>query len=393
MKINDLSSRSKSKARLWLDGFIQSRYGYIAVMVFAFGALVLIHKGELSLPKRKEKKAVFRNAKGEEVPAVYFTNAKGQKAKQARVRNPWARVDRIAIIGERNSGTRWITKELQRCFPQVKVKSELVRWKHWFQEDDNQEHLTTLVVAQYRDPYFWAEAMRHVPHHAPNHLFLNAESDWEKFMTKKWTLGSRPKRDLELKNKDEVGVCYENFNYNELESCVEGSNEDPEYKKMFDKKTGLNKFGFKIDDPHDFKADKPMYELKRDGSGEPFDNLMDMRAAKIRNFMEIKKWNWVKDLVSIRYEAMLEKGTESLIKQIENITTYKGVTQLQRNCTPSAAQKRPQRSLNPELVNWITDNIDWDAEKSIGYKKRPKQTKEDIKAFKKALEKESSEKK
>jgi hypothetical protein len=118
---------------------------------------------------------------------------------------------------------------------------------------------------------------------------------------------------------------------------------------------------------------------------------MDMRAAKIRNFLEIKKWNWVKDLAVIRYEEMLAKGTESLIAQIEEITTYHGVTQLKRNCTPAAPQVRSKRVIDPDLVDWITDNIDWKAENKIGYKKWPKQTKEDMKAFKKSLESASED--
>uniref|UniRef100_A0A7S1VTL6 Uncharacterized protein n=1 Tax=Grammatophora oceanica TaxID=210454 RepID=A0A7S1VTL6_9STRA len=98
-----------------------------------------------------------------------------------------------------------------------------------------------------------------------------------------------------------------------------------------------------------------------------------MRAAKIENFLQIKKWNWVKDLVVVQYEQMLAEGTEALIAQIENITTYKGVTQLQRNCTtPSPPQNRSKRELNPDMIEWISDNINWEAEESIGYKKWPK---------------------
>jgi hypothetical protein len=387
MKIGEIGSTRRPSSRSWLDYLNSSRgAGFAIVMVFAVIAIMMIDFGGSA--GNNKKKGEFKNANGEVVPAQYFKNKKGQTAKAARVRNPWARVDRISILGERNSGTRWMTKELRKCFPQVEVKSELQRWKHWFQEDDGQEHLTTLVVAQFRDPYYWAEAMRHVPHHAPNHQHMSGDSkkEWMDFMTKDWTLGKRPKRDLELKNKDEHGICYENFNYNELESCIEGSETDPEYLAMFDKNTGLNEFGYPKDDPHDFKAAKPMYELRRDGSGKPYDNLMEMRAAKIRNFLEIKKWNWVKDLAVVRYEEMLAKGTESLIAQIEKITTHDGVTQLERNCTPAAPQVRSKRVIDPDLVDWITANIDWKAENKIGYKKWHKQTKEDMKAYKKSLE-------
>lgn len=389
MKIGDIGSTRRANGRSWLDSLNSARGAAVGVvMVIAVIAVLMIDtSGAAADTGNNKKKAQFKNAKGEVVEAQYFKDDKGQTVKAARVRNPWARVDRISIIGERNSGTRWMTKELQRCFPTVEVKSDLVRWKHWFQEDDGKEHLTNLVVAQFRDPYYWAEAMRHVPHHAPNHQGYvgNSKKDWLEFMTKEWTLGKRPKRDLEMTNKDQPGVCYEHFNYNELESCIEGSADDPEYLKLFDKKTGLNKFGYPKTDPHDYKASKPMYELRRDGSGKPFKNIMDMRAAKIKNFLEIKKYNWVKDLVVVQYEEMLAKGTESLIAQIEKITTYDGKTQLARNCTPAAPQTRSKRTIEPDLIDYISKHIDWKAENKIGYKKWPKQTKKDEKAYKKSV--------
>jgi len=73
-------------------------------------------------------------------------------------------VKRIALIGERNSGTNWITAELTKCFPELDVQPRLVRWKHWFQHDipqkDGTAHEPTLVIAQFRNVYEWVEAMR-----------------------------------------------------------------------------------------------------------------------------------------------------------------------------------------------------------------------------------------
>lgn len=79
----------------------------------------------------------------------------------------------ISLIGERHSGTTWITNELRKCFPTLDVKPKLVRWKHWFQEKNivnarNQK--PAVVIAQFRNIYDWTEAMRQGPHHSPNHL-------------------------------------------------------------------------------------------------------------------------------------------------------------------------------------------------------------------------------
>jgi hypothetical protein len=114
----------------------------------------------------------------------------------------------IRLIGERHSGTGWATDVLMRCFPTVNVHNTLVNQKHWIQHPP--EHVLkmvekygatveglkasrvrfgaqftfdqiakspspkavfnqTFVVAIFRDPYDWMNAMRRVPHHWPNH--------------------------------------------------------------------------------------------------------------------------------------------------------------------------------------------------------------------------------
>ena len=89
------------------------------------------------------------------------------------------KVKQISLLGERNSGTNWMTDELKQCFPNLTVKPRLVRWKHWFQHDDGKEHNTTLVVAQFRNPYDWIAAMQKVTHHSPLHIRLH----WNEFVT------------------------------------------------------------------------------------------------------------------------------------------------------------------------------------------------------------------
>ena len=96
-------------------------------------------------------------------------NSKGNKAVD---------VQRIALLGERNSGTTWLYDELQKCFPMVNVTPALTRWKHWFQEDIDTEWTrynndtmtyrsksepTTLVIAEFRNVYDWIESMRNRP--------------------------------------------------------------------------------------------------------------------------------------------------------------------------------------------------------------------------------------
>lgn len=80
---------------------------------------------------------------------------------------PVNNIQAIAILGERNSGTRWLWTHLNECFNHsIPVKRELVRYKHWFQSPDyNTSKIAegTLVLTIFRNVYEWVEAMRKTP--------------------------------------------------------------------------------------------------------------------------------------------------------------------------------------------------------------------------------------
>ena len=83
-------------------------------------------------------------------------------------------ISEIHILGERNSGTKFVTAELQQCFPRgpnLRVHRDFVREKHWFQpinaDDDHRHRLIVVVV---RDPVEWMAAMRQSPYHSPAHV-------------------------------------------------------------------------------------------------------------------------------------------------------------------------------------------------------------------------------
>ena len=67
---------------------------------------------------------------------------------------------------------------------QIPVRTDFTRFKHWFQfDDDTVRNDSAVVIAMFRDPYDWVEAMHERPHHAHAHIGL----DWEEFVTKPWT--------------------------------------------------------------------------------------------------------------------------------------------------------------------------------------------------------------
>jgi len=106
---------------------------------------------------------------------------------QSDKKKPVMPIKELSIIGERNSGTSWTVHHLTECFSHsLNVIDQLVRHKHWFQHDvpNGRERVGTAVVAIFRDPYFWVEAMRDVPHHSPAHYKM----DWEQFVKTQWTM-------------------------------------------------------------------------------------------------------------------------------------------------------------------------------------------------------------
>ncbi len=254
-------------------------------------------------------------------------------------------IQELSIIGERNSGTRWTVRHLTECFNHsLYVRERLVRHKHWFQHDvpNGRKRVGTAVVAVFRDPYYWIEAMRKVPHHAPLHY----KKQWEEFVKTPWTMPRLPS-DLEDRAKDvdpKNIECQEFFNYEQIVSCRAMPYPD-------------GYFNYTVP----MSGDRPQYELRNDGSGLPYGSILDMRSDKIKNHLSVAEWYWIQDFFQVRYEDLLSKGTEYMIKHIEEVT---GV---QAKCNPSPPQNREKRPLEDSFINWMSQHVDWEAEALVGY--------------------------
>ena len=227
-------------------------------------------------------------------------------------------------------------RHLEDCFNHsIPVKKHFSRYKHWFQPKDYWRYPhDTLVVAQFRDPYLWLEAMRAVPHHMPSHAGL----DWKPFLEKTWTT---PRIGLDLKLKGDE-MCQHHYKYRDVISCIHKPEPDAP-----------------IDNRH--SLDKPFYEMRNDGSGEPYDNIMELRSDKIRDILEIKKFPGVADLWMVQYEYMLAQGTQKLL---DHITEWTGI---KPQCKAYPPQNRPQRELTKEFVEYVTAHLNWTVEAEIGF--------------------------
>mmetsp|Transcript_10070 Transcript_10070/g.28664 ORF Transcript_10070/g.28664 Transcript_10070/m.28664 type:complete len:426 (-) Transcript_10070:102-1379(-) len=272
----------------------------------------------------------------------------------------------INLIGERNSGTKWIVEEMQKCFPLdkygIKIQRDLWgRSKHFFQEVgwNPPAQGSHVVIAIFRDPVEWVAAMIEKPYHMPAHM--NGFDDnnkpipmhWQEFVEKPWTM-RRSNNDnvlLEKKRKHprQFLPCRNGMQYHEVVPC------------RFDKGTVPDSV---------VREQYPVYELKRGGNAsidEAYRNIMELRTDKIVNFLlEVPIMLGVGAYLAIRYEDMLQNGTEATLRQIGKLI---GFDELPPTCQPQ--KPRPEslhrRQIPDGLRQWVLQHQNRDTERLLGY--------------------------
>jgi len=241
----------------------------------------------------------------------------------------------ISLIGERNSGTKWVYRTLMDCFNHtIRIKKGVTRHKHWFQyHDGKKNHSNALVISVFRNPYDWSLAMSEKPHHAPAHQGL----EWKTFLSTPWTMPHD-----EWNNSTEGRVCQSHFHYDEVITCAK-------YPTQYQ------------DEKSHYSASNPVYEMK--SPGRPYESLLDLRADKIRNHLSVREYDFVKQFVVVHYEDLLHEGIEGLVRQVEERIGRKA------QCGVKNPQATESRVLSREFVEWLRVHVDWEAESLVGYEK------------------------
>jgi hypothetical protein len=227
------------------------------------------------------------------------------------------------------------------CFNHsIKVTTTFTRYKHWFQEPAyNRYKHNTLVIAQFRNPYDWLKAMQNVPHHSPAHMAYRDQSKWKKFLTKEWTM----ERIGTDRWPNQTEPCQQYFEWKDLVSCQRVPIPKEEYKKL------------------EYSNHQPFYEMRNDGSGKPYKNIMKMRTDKIRNFLTVKDYEGVIDAWTVQYEYLLTKGTKAMIDRVAALTG------IEPKCKPYPAQNRKSRAIPADMADYISKNLNWTVEGWVGY--------------------------
>ena len=212
------------------------------------------------------------------------------------------------------------------------------RPSHWFQSPNIPIEEPTIVLPLFLNPYHWVDTMRTSPHYTPAHK----QMEWVQFVSTPWTI-HRSKEELDLKSNAKDGEpikCQLGFQYNEVISCL-------------DQQDQLGK-------------EAPIYELKVDGTGRPYNTILQLRHDKILNWLNTTNWNNVEFVHPVQYELLTKPGgLLSVMKVIEIKTRIKSACENQDIANINAPIF--WHDVPNEYISWMRMNVMWDVEYRIGY--------------------------
>ena len=277
----------------------------------------------------------------------------------------------IHVIGERNSGTKFITEELQKCFPRTdnggiyRAHRDFIRSKHFFQNPiPGADFTRSIVVSIFCDPVKWTAAMREKPYHAPAHLDgfdpVTKEAipmPWQTFVTKTWAT-KRSEFDLRIIREGRIAemtkgeTCIQGFALTEVVPCHYDNN-------------GTNR---SLNIPEErLWGYWTIYELRRDHTGRPFNDVLELRRDKIINhLLEVPLLFHLAGYAAVRYEDLLVFGTRALL---EKVTMIMGLDGLPPNCAPALPQQERigTREISDDFRSWVRSHVDMKTERLLGY--------------------------
>ena len=266
---------------------------------------------------------------------------------------------------------------------------------------------TTLVIALFRDPYEWMEAMRRKPWHWPNHLDVYPRNETivksisyakqnEKTgklqadptgRRKKPTLYETPKgsvmggklptsgsptvfqknfvakstleweefiqRPMQVTDYMEVegdAICQKGYSFGTISPCHRNASYAP---------PGVSHIPRPFLQYLPYAVNDVVYELA--GDGQPYKHPLELRNAKVENFLSIPTSWEVAGFGVIQYNDILG---ENLLDFVHNISEALG-TPAKCDLTPSF--QKHAYDLPSEFKRWISNNTNWLTEGRIGY--------------------------
>lgn len=267
---------------------------------------------------------------------------------------PTFEIDQIVVLGERHSGAEWLVERLARCFPTVQVRYGFSRPGKWFQSLPGSIP-QTLLISVFLNPHDWVELMRQNPINAPAHK----DMEWSEFVLSSWER-ERSDQDKSLSDTTHANCSY-GFYFEEVIPCM--TQRDPQSDSF------------------------PLYELHPVTSGafagDPYSNILELRADKIRNFLGAATFEGVVDSIIVHYEDLvwdedyrhLSKpypGISGLLEEIDDRTNLipdesAGWVNDDEDYFKASALGVGTMKLDPYFVHWMDEHVDWDVELLVGY--------------------------
>ena len=259
----------------FVDWEVERRIGYFPKLIEHAPARETPNGRPLTHARNKNQESVIHQVRGRLSKKQVGEEVIAKLTKQKD--DPTTLTKRIVLLGERHSGTNWITNHLSDCFQgDATVTNENPRYKHWFQEEDptKVQKNSSVVVAMFRDPYDWVEAMRVEPHHAHDHIHWPAGEinydkgwraqggtplTWKEFVTKPWEGKRDSAVEAIIQNPEVFNTtrCLEGYDFSEIIPCSTSG-------ALFLKGLGDCK-----------------YELQHDGSARAYSSIIELRRDKI----------------------------------------------------------------------------------------------------------------
>lgn len=315
---------------------------------------------------------------------------------------------RIILLGERHSGTNWITDHLKECFQgkaadvpaaaaalegntttttaaanntttaTVTVTNEYTRYKHWYQEDTIPQNNNTIIVVivLFRDPIDWIEAMRYEPHHAHDHIQFHDEYNiqqqqhqqnqkklrqrkeyvywrniakplsWKEFVTRPW-MGKRGPKDLLICQQIDAAsaAAAAALQNNDNQSSSSSSLSLMNNIQCMDNYQYVDATPCSIEDVTVVKGlGEYKYEYYPDKSERGYSSILQLRSLKIRNHLSIRNFTSVNTYLPYQFEGLKINGTMSLINEVQSATG------LVANCNPIYGKNSSRQLVDGSVV-------------------------------------------
>jgi len=262
------------------------------------------------------------------------------------------------------------------------VHRDFLREKHWFQpilaDAGGDDHRHSLIVVVVRDPVEWMAAMWQSPYHSPAHVagFDSTHDDrvmplpWPEFVRRPWTTTAQSAADARILRQPDPAtrrnqtLCQRQFSMQQVVPCQSDPAEWTELWKIPQRR---------------WRGYEPVYEL-RGNNGTPYDHLLQLRSDKIVNWiLQLSLLVRIGGLLVVRYEDLVQNGTESMLLQIASMLASDGSDekaeggrqQLPAGCqpTPPQPERLGRRPIPDDFRDWINQHVNVETERLIGYRR------------------------